>query len=269
MTHPFEAGRARIVVLFRKGFPCDTASACSTVGWSGLRSVAFGVRQAQRRLAVSINRERRPAAIAMSPLGRGYNSTRRVFAWAVRYDRGINETILGILVGAATTLVGAAVGAFAILITYWRAAPRLKLRAFLFCFTETSDWKLVVQARNLGRLPVSLNIYGIRQEGWRPNGKIHRQRTSFTPEFGPQFPFEIMPNASVQTWIADGTDLYEFGAYGEPHGGHQPCYVIIEGRKWRARRIRIGSSPRRWGFSEFRDAELGWKPKTSKTINLE
>jgi len=24
MTHPFEAGRARIAVLFRKGFPCDT-----------------------------------------------------------------------------------------------------------------------------------------------------------------------------------------------------------------------------------------------------
>ena len=37
-------------------FPCDTASACSTVGWSGLRSVAFGV-----RLAGVLIRARLPA----------------------------------------------------------------------------------------------------------------------------------------------------------------------------------------------------------------
>ena len=161
-------------------------------------------------------------------------------------------------------LIAITVSAAIAVFIFQRNGPRVKYRAFMFCWRGRDDWKIVIEAKNLGRISVNIDILGLEYDVVHPSGKTTVERKKLMFEHGPNLPCELKPRDPPTIWIADGRSVRSASSYGNPRpGAHETASVIIRNARWKPRKIRIKGTPRSWTVKNYIDEKLGWSDLTS------
>lgn len=142
---------------------------------------------------------------------------------------------------------------------YRRSGARVKFRAFMFCWRGTSNWKVVIEARNLGRIPASIDILGVEYDVVHPSNKETTEIKKLKFEYGPDLPYELKPRSAPTIWITGGTAIHGYVSYGYPQPGtHGSAVIVVRDARWRPRKIKVKGTPGSWDVSKYIDDKLGW-----------
>lgn len=155
------------------------------------------------------------------------------------------------------TLIGAVLGVAGTLFATWISGPRVKVRADLFCWAGTDNWKLIVSAINRGRGSGTVSVRAVQQRVVRgySGSRVDVVTGKFLPERGQPMPCVIQPAAPPLRWVMDARKIHNQSL--DAQGQRSNVWIIVERARFKSKRIKVRQEMR--PLEALLDDELyGW-----------